>query len=82
MFAFVISIAGAAALLIYAVRMVRTGVERAFAQPLRRWLRASTRNRLVAAGSGTTVALLMQSSTAVAVLAARLTALAKLGQRS
>lgn len=70
MFAFLISIAGAAALLIYAVRMVRTGVERAFAQPLRRWLRASTRNRLVAAGSGATVALLMQSSTAVAVLAA------------
>jgi len=70
MLMFFFSIAGAAALLIYAVRMVRTGVERAFAIQLRRWLRASARNRGVAAGSGALVALLMQSATAVAVLAA------------
>jgi len=70
MLLFFLNVAGAAALLIYAVRMVRTGVERAFAPQLRRWLRVSARNRLVAAGSGATVALLMQSSTAVAVLAA------------
>lgn len=70
MLLFFLNVAGAAALLIYAVRMVRTGVERAFAPQLRRWLRASARNRLVAVASGSTVALLMQSSTAVAVLAA------------
>ncbi|PYF06928.1 phosphate:Na+ symporter [Rhodobacter viridis] len=70
MLLFFLNVAGAAALLIYAVRMVRTGVERAFAPQLRHWLRASARNRLVAAASGSTVALLMQSSTAVAVLAA------------
>lgn len=70
MLVFLFSIAGAAALLIYAVRMVRTGVERAFAMQLRRWLRASARNHGVAAGSGALVALFMQSATAVAVLAA------------
>ena len=67
---FILGIAGAAALLIYAVRMVRTGVERAFALQLRRWLRASAHNRLLAAASGAGVALMMQSATAVAILAA------------
>jgi len=67
---FLLNVAGAAALLIYAVRMVRTGVERAFAVQLRRWLRSSASSRLLAAGSGATVALMLQSSTAVAVLAA------------
>jgi phosphate:Na+ symporter len=70
MLLFLLNVAGAAALLIYAVRMVRTGVERAFAPQLRRWLRLSSRNRLFAASSGATVALMMQSATAVAVLAA------------
>lgn len=70
MLVFLLNVAGAAALLIYAVRMVRTGVERAFAAHLRRWLRASAKNRLVAASSGAAVALTMQSATAVAVLAA------------
>lgn len=70
MLVFLLNVAGAAALLIYATRMVRTGVERAFAPQLRRWLRASARNRLVAASSGAGVALLMQSATAVALLAA------------
>ena len=40
----VIQIAGAAALLIWAVRLVRTGVERGFAAPMRSWLRHSARN--------------------------------------
>ena len=47
-----ISIAGAAALLIWAVRLVRTGVERGFATPMRVWLRHSAKNRLLAAGTG------------------------------
>lgn len=70
MLVFLLNVAGAAALLIYAVRMVRTGMERAFAPQLRRWLRASERNRAFAAASGATVALLMQSATAVAMLVA------------
>ncbi|MCX8227714.1 MAG: Na/Pi cotransporter family protein [Sulfitobacter sp.] len=63
-----IHIAGAAALLIWAVRLVRTGVERGYAAPMRIWLRHSTKNRLLAAGTGMGAAVLLQSSTAVAVL--------------
>ena len=63
-----ISIAGAAALLIWAVRLVRTGVERGFATPMRVWLRHSAKNRLLAAGTGMGAAILLQSATAVAVL--------------
>ncbi|MEP2473920.1 MAG: Na/Pi symporter, partial [Paracoccaceae bacterium] len=63
-----IHIAGAAGLLIWAVRLVRTGVERGFAAPMRIWLRHSAKNRLLAAGTGMGAAVLLQSSTAVAVL--------------
>ncbi|QJF50261.1 Na/Pi cotransporter family protein [Roseobacter ponti] len=63
-----VHIAGAAALLIWAVRLVRTGVERGFAAPLRIWLRHSAGNRLVAAATGMGAAVLLQSATAVAVL--------------
>lgn len=65
---FLLNIAGAAALLIWAVRLVRTGVERGFAAPLRIWLRHSANNRLLAAGTGMAAAVFLQSSTAVAVL--------------
>ena len=65
---FIISVSGAVALLIWAVRLVRTGVERGFKTQLRQWLRQSGRNRLYAAGSGLGAAVLLQSSTAVAVL--------------
>jgi phosphate:Na+ symporter len=61
-------IAGAAALLIWAVRLVRTGVERAFTVQLRRWLRWSSSSKLLAATSGMGTAILLQSSTAVAIL--------------
>ncbi|MEP1198789.1 Na/Pi cotransporter family protein [Tateyamaria sp.] len=63
-----IHIGGAAALLIWAVRLVRTGVERGFAAPMRIWLRHSARNRLLAAATGMGAAVLLQSATAVAVL--------------
>ncbi|WP_281982807.1 Na/Pi cotransporter family protein [Thalassorhabdomicrobium marinisediminis] len=65
---FILNIAGAAALLIWAVRLVRTGVERGFAAPLRFWLRHSARNRFLAAGTGMVTAVFLQSSTAVAML--------------
>ncbi len=60
---------GAIALLLFAVRMVRTGVERSHEPALRRALRDSRGGRLRAAGIGTFVSLLLQSSTAVGVLA-------------
>jgi phosphate:Na+ symporter len=65
-----LNMAAAAALLIWAVRLVRTGFERAFGDQLRRWLRRSTANRLTSAGTGAAAAILMQSSTAVAMLLA------------
>lgn len=65
---FLLNIAGAAALLIWSVRLVRTGVERGFSTQLRQWLRHSAGNRVLAAGSGMGAAVFLQSSTAVAVL--------------
>lgn len=65
---FVLNIAGAAALLIWAVRLVRTGVERGWQVQLRRWLRRGAENRMLAATAGTGAAIVLQSSTAVAVL--------------
>ena len=65
-----IHLAGAVALLLWAVRMVRTGVERAHGAVLRRTLRQSQGGRVQAAGAGALVAVLLQSSTAVAVLSA------------
>ena len=61
-------IAGAAALLIWAVRLLRTGVERAYSVQLRVFLRRSNVSRLQAAASGIFAALCLQSATAVAVL--------------
>lgn len=68
MVAFLINIAGAAALLIWSVRLVRTGVERAFMVQLRLWLRRSSRNRVLASATGLAAAMMLQSSTAVAIL--------------
>lgn len=65
---FLLNIAGAAALLIWAVRLVRTGVERGFDNQLRSGLRRSGNNRFLAAFSGMFAAVFLQSSTAVAVL--------------
>ena len=65
-----LNLASAAALLIWSVRLVRTGFERAFGGQLRRWLRMSTSGKLSAAGCGAGAAILLQSSTAVAVLMA------------
>ncbi len=65
---FALHIAGAAALLIWAVRLLRTGVERAYSVQLRSFLRRSNANRMQAMGSGVLAALCLQSATAVAVL--------------
>tara|TARA_B110000238_G_scaffold95899_1_gene104663 strand:- start:123 stop:1778 length:1656 start_codon:yes stop_codon:yes gene_type:complete len=65
---FLLNIAGSAALLIWAVRLVGTGVERGFSNQLRTWLRRSGNNRFLAAFSGMGAAIFLQSSTAVAIL--------------
>lgn len=79
---FILNMAAAAALLIWAVRLVRTGFERAFGRHLRLWLRRSTANRLASASSGAAAAILMQSSTAVAVLMAGFVSAGAIGSLS
>ncbi|SMD10420.1 Na/Pi cotransporter family protein [Primorskyibacter flagellatus] len=71
--AFVIELMGATMLLLYAVRMVRTGIERAFGPSFKRALTAS-RNRVSAAASGLVLAIILQSSAAVALLVSGFTA--------
>ena len=61
-------LAGAVALLLWATRMVRTGVERAYGDLLRDRLRVTLRNPLLAAGAGMSLAVALQSATAVCLL--------------
>lgn len=61
-------LAGAVALLLWATRMVRTGVERAYGEALRRRLRATMRNPATAVITGAALAVALQSSTAVTLL--------------
>lgn len=56
-------------LLLWAVRMVRTAVERAYSTQLRKTLNHANDNRIGAALAGTIMAVALQSSTAVAALA-------------
>lgn len=65
---FILQVAGAASLLIWSVRLVRTGVERGFSVQLRQWLRRSSKSRLLAMSTGTGTAIFLQSSTAVAIM--------------
>ena len=58
------------ALLLWGIRMVRTGVTRAYGSDLRRVLGASTRNRFSAFAVGLGVTTLLQSSTATALMTA------------
>jgi phosphate:Na+ symporter len=63
-----VHLAGGIALLLWAVRMVRTGLMRAFGGPLRRALAAGGRSRLGAFAAGLGVTALLQSSTATALI--------------
>ena len=66
---FLLELAGAAILLLFAVRMVRTGVERAFGASFRRLVTRSNA-RFRATFAGMALATIMQSSVAVAMLIA------------
>lgn len=66
--ALLVHLAGAVALLLYATRMVRTGVERAGGSILRRHLQRSLSNPVSAALVGTVLAVAFQSATAVNLL--------------
>lgn len=73
-----INIAGAVTLLLWATRMVRTGMERSQKAVLNRLLSQEKRGHLRSAALGGFVAVLLQSSTAVALLAAGFAASGKL----
>ena len=66
----VLNLAAAAALLIWAVRLVRTGFERAFGGQLRQRLRRSTRNRFGAAATGAVAMILAGFMSAGAIIGA------------
>ena len=66
---FLLEVAGATILLLFAVRMVRTGVERAFGASFRRLMTGSDA-RFRATFVGVALATIMQSSVAVAMLVA------------
>lgn len=63
-----LNLAGAVALLLWATRMVRTGVERAYGAALKTRLRLALTNGLTAAIAGAGLAIAMQSATAVALI--------------
>ena len=65
----IINLAGAVALLLWATRMVRTGVERFKGNTLRKLIRRAGSGKIKAAFTGSAIATLLQSSTAVALLA-------------
>ncbi|MBP0437675.1 Na/Pi cotransporter family protein [Tianweitania sediminis] len=65
---FFLHLAGAIALLLWATRMVKTGVERAYGDVLRVKLRKSMQRPLLAVATGAGLAVAFQSSTAVTLL--------------
>ncbi|UJW73718.1 Na/Pi cotransporter family protein [Rhizobium sp. SL42] len=69
-----INLAGAVALLLWATRMVRTGIERAYGGVLKDKLRLAVGNRFSAAFAGFLFAVALQSATAVALIIASFTA--------
>lgn len=64
----ILTLAGHVVLMLWGMRMVQNGVERAFGSNLRRVLGRALRNRLVAMLAGTGVTMLLQSSTATAMM--------------
>jgi phosphate:Na+ symporter len=69
-----LSLLGSVALLMWGVRMVRTGMTRAFGSALRRMLATYARNRASAFGLGLGVTTILQSSTATGLLLASFSA--------
>lgn len=65
---FLLNLFGAAALLLWGLRMVRTGVLRAYGAQLRQYLSRATNNRFTAFLSGLGITCLLQSSSATALL--------------
>ena len=69
-----IELAGYVVLLLWGMRMVQSGVVRAFGSNLRRVIGRTLRNRFAAVGAGLIVTALLQSSTATAMMTTSLAA--------
>lgn len=69
MYFIAVHLVAAIVLLLWAVRMVRTAVERAYSAQLKRMLAQAKKSRIGAAAVGVAMAVALQSSTAVAALA-------------
>ena len=67
--AFFLNLAGATMLLLFAVRMVQTGFERAMGPSFKRMMTDTSRNRVQTSFIGMLLAIVLQSSTATALLA-------------
>ena len=74
-----IDLAGTVALLLWGVRMVQTGVQRAFGPDLRRLLGGALRTRLSAFAAGLAVTAVLQSSTATGLMLAGFASLGLVG---
>ena len=66
----ILDLAGFAALLLWGVHMVQTGVQRTFGPKLRTFLASALSNRFKALGAGAAVTVALQSSTATGVMLA------------
>ena len=66
----ILNVLGSVCLLLWGVRMVRTGLTRAFGATLRRAIGACSRNRFSAFAGGMVLTGILQSSTATALLLA------------
>lgn len=76
---FVLNLAGAVALLLWAVAMIRTGVERGFMKHVRSALRAADGSTARACFMGCQAAFFLQSSTAAAILVSGFVSAGSLG---
>ncbi|MEM7429320.1 MAG: Na/Pi symporter, partial [Pseudomonadota bacterium] len=70
----IINLLGGIALLLWGVRMVRTGVMRAWGDRLKLFIETNLRNRITAFASGTLATFFLQSSTATALIVTGLAA--------
>jgi phosphate:Na+ symporter len=79
---FLLHLFGAVALLLWALRMVRTGVMRAYGSQLRHWVGLAMTNRFRAVGAGIVTSLLLQSSSATGLLTSSFVARGMVGAAS
>ena len=70
LFSLILNLVAAAILLIWSVKLVQSGIERAYGSKIRRALQQADSRRVKSATFGLMLAILLQSSTAVAVLTA------------